>query len=244
MTDGLDPHKLKALELANVGGGSHTEVVERAKAYHEFLTSTAAAPKANTPAAAPKSTGAPAASGSKPATTAKATPAAGTKPTATAKPGAATPKATTAAAKPATPGAQQPAPKGDTKDPKGNNTYDDVVAALQKVMRSVPGDNDKRDKGRKLAYDTLAAAGGGVKGVRDLKPALYDAVVAACDKAAKAAAGKPKAAPAAPPPGDFEDEEAPADGTTGDETGDPVEETGGGLPAEDGQGTVMEGEDV
>ena len=230
----VDLHKRLALELANTKGGTDAEVVARAHAYHSYLTGTTAAP------AAKPATGA---QGSKPATTAtaKATPAAGTKPAATTKPGAAAPK--TPAAKPATPGAEKPAPKGDTKDPKGNNTYDDVVAALQKVMRSVPGDNDKRDKGRKLAYDTLAAAGGGVKGVRDLKPALYDAVVTACNAAAKAAAGKPKAAaPATPPAGDFEEEvaETPAE----DETSDPVEETGGGLPAEDGQGTAMEGEDV
>src|SRR5208282_4515062 len=46
-----------------------------------------------------------------------------------------------AAAAPKTGAAAGAAPKGDTKDPKGNNTYDDVVAALQAVMRSVKDDN-------------------------------------------------------------------------------------------------------
>lgn len=65
-----------------------------------------------------------------------------------------------------------------------------VVVALQEVMRSVPDDNAKHDKGRALAYEILATNGGGVKNVRDLKPALYDAVITACG----AAVAKPKTA--------------------------------------------------
>jgi hypothetical protein len=187
MTDNVDPIKLKALELANAhpAGGSHDVVVARAGAYHAYLTGGAATKPATTGAAKPAT--------DKPA---KATPAAGTT-TAAAKPGAAQPKPTTdkpkpaaaaGAAKPATPGA----PANDTKDPNGKNTYEDVVAALQKVMRSVPGDNDKKDKGREKAYAILAEKGNGVKGVRDLKPALYDAVVDACEAAVKKpAATKP-----------------------------------------------------
>ena len=46
---------------------------------------------------------------------------------------------------------------------------------------------------------TKYAKGGGVKGARDLKPALYDAVVAGCEEAVKnAGKGAPKAAAAAP----------------------------------------------
>jgi hypothetical protein len=165
-----DPVLVKALELANshpTAGQSKdpADVVARAGAYHAFLLDGVTPPKA---------AGAQGATGAK-ATTAKVTPAEGTKSTATTKPGTAAPK----------PGAAAAAPKGDTKDPKGTNTYDDVVAALQKVMASVPGDNKGRDKGRALAYEILAAKGGGVKGVRDLKPALYDTVVAACEEATK-----------------------------------------------------------
>ena len=187
----LDVHKAKALELAVQAGGEPAKVVERAHAYHEFLSGKgtgkpAGAPAAQATAASPKPA---AATTGKPAAAPKATPAPGTKPAAAPKAGAAAPKAAAAGAP----------PKGDTKDPKGNNTYDDVVAALQKVMRSVPDDNQKKDKGRALAYEILAAKGGGVKGARDLKPALYDAVVAGCEEAVKnAGKGAPKAAAAAP----------------------------------------------
>lgn len=241
MSDPLDLHRMKALELANQIGGSHTEVVSRAHAYHEFLNGKgpgkpAGAAAAQTPAATAKptaaTTGKPAAAATtgKPAAAPKATPAAGTKPAAAPKAGAAAPKAAAAAA----PGA---APKGDTKDPKGNNTYDDVTAALQKVMRSVAGDNDKREKGRALAYEILSAKGGGVKGVRDLKPALYDAVVAGCEAAVTGAAA-PKAAPKA----------TVAAGVVEDDLGGPVDTSGASAetageddPPEGGSG---EGEDV
>jgi hypothetical protein len=74
--------------------------------------------------------------------------------------------------------------------PPATPPYNKVVDALQKVMRSVPGDNTKHDMGRTRAYEILATNGGGVTGVRDLKPALYDAVIAACE----AAVAKPKTA--------------------------------------------------
>lgn len=208
MTDTLDVHKAKALELAvsaGAPGAPHAQVVERAKAFHEFLTgkpdtSGAATTKVTAPAAKPGAQGA-----AKPATAPKATPATGAKTPAPAKAGAATPKA----------GADAP-PPGDTKDAKGNNTFDDVKAALLKVMRSVPGDNDKHDKGRKLAYDVLATHGGGVKAVRDLKPALYDTVVAACEQATKP---KAKGAPATPP-------KAAAPAVVEDDLGQPVDTSG------------------
>ena len=196
----LDVHKAKALELAVQAGGEPNKVVERANVYHAFLSGkTAAAPKAAAAATATTAAATTKPAGDKPA---KATPAAGTKPAA-AKPGAAAPKAAET-------------PKGDTKDPKGNNTFDDVKAALQKVMGSLPND-PKHEKGKALAYEILAAKGGGVKGVRELKPALYDTVVAACEEALKP---KATAAAAAEPSADFEDET------------DPPEETGGGLSAE------------
>jgi hypothetical protein len=244
----IDVHKAKALELAVQAGGEPAKVVERAHAYHEFLNGKgpgkpAGATAAQTPAATTKSaaatTGKPAAATTgKPAAAPKATPAAGTKPAAAPKAGAAAPKAAAAAA--AAPGA---APKGDTKDPKGNNTYDDVTAALQKVMRSVAGDNDKREKGRALAYEILSAKGGGVKGVRDLKPALYDAVVAGCEAAVAGAAGAVSAAaPKATPKATV------AAGVVEDDLGGPVDTSGASAetageddPPEGGSG---EGEDV
>jgi hypothetical protein len=228
----LDVHKAKALELAVQAGGEPAKVVERAHAYHEFLNGKATgkpagAAAAQTTTATPKPA---AATTGKPAAAPKATPAPGTKPAAAAKPGAAAPKAAAAAA----PGA---APKGDTKDPKGNNTYDDVTAALQKVMRSVPGDDKKHDAGRKLAYEILAAKGGGVKGVRDLKPALYDAVVAGCEAAIKpGAAVAPKAA--APKAATVVEDDL---GQAVDTTGADAETAGADDPPEGGSG---EGEDA
>ncbi len=90
-----------------------------------------------------------------------------------------------------------------------------MVGALRKVMASIPNTNGKNE-GRALAYNILAAKGFTNK-VRDLKPALYDTVVAACEEALKP---KPKAAPAAA----LESED--------DLGGDPPEQTGGGIDAE------------
>ena len=241
MSESPDLHRIKALELAIQAGGTHAEVVTRANAYHEFLLGKttskpagAAAAQTTTSTAKPAAaaTGKPAtAATGKPATASKATPAPGTKPAAAAKPGAAAPKA-------AAPGAK---PKGDTKDPKGNNTYDDVVAALQKVIReAVPGDTQKHDKGRALAYEILAAKGDGVKLVSNLKPALYDAVVAGCEEAVKNGK-KPAAAPKAAP-------KAAAAAVVEDDLGQPVDTSGASAetageddPPEGGSG---EGEDA
>ena len=240
MSESPDLHRIKALELAIQAGGTHAEVVTRANAYHEFLIGKttskpagAAAAQTTTSTAKPAAaaTGKPAtAATGKPATASKATPAPGTKPAAAAKPGAAAPKA-------AAPGAK---PKGDTKDPKGNNTYDDVVAALHKVIPSVAGDTQKRDKGRALAYEILATKGGGVKLVRDLKPSLYDAVVAGCEAALKGqtAAAKPAAAVAAPKAATVVEDDL---GGPVDTSGASAETAGEDDPPEGGSG---EGEDV
>lgn len=233
---GIDVHRAKALEIAAQHGGEKPpEVVARANAYHAFLTSTAAAkPAATAGAPGPK---APAAEANKGA---NATPPAGkatTKPGAAAgaaaKPGAAAAAAKPAAGKPAAaatgkPAAGKPAaaakaaagqPTGaavpaDTKAPGGKNTYADVVAALRNVQQAKSKDD---------ALAVLAKAGGGTKSVRDLKPANYDAVVAACATALDA-------------PTETETETDPLDDGLGgggdDGEGDPPEHTAGGLDAE------------
>ncbi len=234
MSESPDLHRTKALELAIQVNGTPAETVSRAHAYHEFLTGKgtgkpAAAAAAQTPAAAPKpaaaATGKPAAAATgKPAAAPKATPAPGTKPAAAPKAGAAAPKA-------AAPGTR---PKGDTKDPNGNNTYDDVVAALRKVMAAIPNEN-KKNEGRDLAYRLLAEHGGGVTAVGNLKPELYDTVVAACEAvkpkaAAKPAAAKPAVAPKAATV--VEDEL----GGTVDTSGASAETVGENDPPEGGSG--------
>ena len=237
MSESPDPHRVKAMELAVQAGGITSELVERAKAIHSFLTgATTGKPAAAAPAAqGAATTGKPAAAATtgKPAAPPKAAPAPGTKPAAAPKPGAAAPKAAAAPAAGA-------APKGNTKDPKGNNTYDDVVAALQKVIPSVAGDTQKRDKGRALAYEILATKGGGVKLVRDLKPSLYDAVVAGCEAALKGqtAAAKPAAAVAAPKAATVVEDDL---GGPVDTSGASAETAGEDDPPEGGSG---EGEDV
>jgi hypothetical protein len=241
-TPAIDPHKAKALELANIAGGSHAEVIARATAYHGFLTGTAAPKAAAATTAAPKTGGATttapkatpaagAAQTSKPGAAApKTTPAAGTAPKAAAT--AAAPKGATTAPKAAAakPGAAAPMPPGDTKDPNGTHTFSDVSAALQSVVNS--GLNPKaskedqaaaRDTGKAAAYVILDKTGGGAKSVRDVKPALYDKVV------------KPAAAPAAQEAAD--DFGAPADPPVTDDDSvvdsDPPEQTGAGQDAED-----------
>ena len=131
---------------------------------------TASAAGTAKPATAPaagtaKPATAPAAGAAKPATAPKATPAPGTKAAAPTKPAAAAPKpaATATATAPAT------GPSDDTKDPNGKNTYKDVVDALKAVKNA-------QNKDAALA---IMKNVGGVDSVRDLKPALYDAVVAA-----------------------------------------------------------------
>ena len=67
-------------------------------------------------------------------------------------------------------------PPGDTKDPNGKNTFDDVVTALRAV-RNKPGNN------KQSALDIMSKVGGGATSIRDIKPPLYDAVVAAATQA-------------------------------------------------------------
>lgn len=231
----LSPHKAKALELASQQGGTHDEVIARANAYHAFLLDKAA-PKAAPVAGAAAATAAGAAPKAAPAAAPKAapkaTPAPGTAPAApkATAPGAA-PKATPKA--PAAAGATTP--KGDTKAPDGTHTYDDVVAALQSVMHSVPKapGEAKSLKGQTLAYEILAKHGGGVKGVRDLKPTLYDAVVAACQEAVKPKS-KPKAAA------------APTATVVTDDFGQPIDTSGASVETagEDDQPESGSGEDL
>ena len=201
-----DPHRLTALELANHHvGEAPNQIVDRAHAYHAFLTgkapgkpatagTTQTAAAAAQPAAA--ATGKPAtATPTKPAAAtatptkpaaAKATPAPGTKPAATTKPAAAAPKPAAAAPKPAatkpaaTAAATAPVagqnPPDDTKDPNGKNTFKNVCNALAAV---------KSAQGVEAAKAVMKKAGGGAGWVRDVKPTLYDAVVGACEQALK-----------------------------------------------------------
>jgi len=118
-------------------------------------------------AATGKPATAPATGASKPATAPKATPAAGTKPATPTKPAAATPKTAATTTVPAD------GPARDTKDPNGKNTYGDVVEALKAV---------KNAQNKEAALAIMAKVGG-VGAVRDLKPPLYDAVVAAATHA-------------------------------------------------------------
>ena len=193
----LDPHRAKALELANHHvGEAPNQIVDRAHAYHAFLTgkatgkpatagTTQTAAAAAQPAAA--ATGKPAtvpttkpaaatATTTKPAA-AKATPAPGTKLAATTKPAAAAPKpaATKPAATATAPVAGQN-PPDDTKDPNGKNTFKNVCNALAAV---------KSAQGVEAAKAIMKKAGGGAGWVRDVKPTLYDAVVGACEQALK-----------------------------------------------------------
>lgn len=170
----LDLHKSKALELANAHPATPDEIVKRAVAYHAFLSGTTAAPKATAAPAAPKA-GAP---GTSTTPKAPAAPKAGAAPKAPAAPKAgAAPKAPAAAPKAdAKAGASAQPVAADTKAPGGTYTYADVVAKLREVQGNA-------GLGRDKAFEILAAKGGGVKSVRDLKPTAYDAVVEGCDAA-------------------------------------------------------------
>ncbi len=186
MSDIAVNHKIKALELAVQAAGTPTaaDTVARATAYYAFLAGTVAP-------AAGATTGA-AGANKNPATGANTTkPGAGTSPAKTAAEKAAEKAADKIAADKAaakankgaagaTAGAKTPAAGGatgapvapDTKAPNGKHTYADVVEALRKVR-------DKSSKDDAVAI--LVEDGGGAKSVRDLKPALYDAVVEACE---------------------------------------------------------------
>ena len=191
-----DPHRLTALELANHHvGEAPNQIVDRAHAYHAFLTgkatgkpatagTTQTAAAAAQPAAA--ATGKPAtATTTKPAAAtatptkpaaAKATPAPGTKPATPTKPAAAAPKpaATKPAATATAPVAGQN-PPDDTKDPNGKNTFKNVSDALRAV---------KNAQGVEAAKAIMKKFGG-AGWLRDVKPPLYDAVVGACEQVLK-----------------------------------------------------------
>lgn len=227
-------HKIKALELANQHTAEPADVVKRATAYHAFLSG-AAAPAAGATAGAtppkttagatagatpPKTPAAGAAGAAKPGAAGAANKPAANKPAAgAAKPGAAgaankpaagaakTPAAGAAKAGAAKPGAGASAGAipGDTKAPDGVHTYAEVVAKL----REVSGEGGvNRDAAFKILDDN-----GGAKSVRELKPANYDAVVAAAEALL---AGGGEAAGAA----------------DDDLLGDPPEQTAGGLAAD------------
>lgn len=138
-----DTH-LTALQLANTLGGEPAAVVARAKAYHDFLTS------APTAAAAVKG-----ATANKPPATGKAAATNG----AAAPPKTATPPAT--------------GPKKANPPPKqvGAHSYDEVKAAIQKVIGAVS---------KQAALEILDSEAGGVRSLKDMKPENYDAVWEAC----------------------------------------------------------------
>ncbi len=194
----LDPHRAKALELANQHIAPHAEVVARATAYHGFLTGkptgkpatagttqTTAAPTQPAAAATGKPVTPPKPAGAKtpPAAGAKAAPAPGTKPAASTKSAAAAPKATPATA--ATPPASGQNPPLDTKAPGGTNTWKNMCDALTAVKTAL---------GKDAALAIMTKVGGGATWARDVKPELFDAVVAA----AKQAITPPKATTAGP----------------------------------------------
>lgn len=217
MTENVPLHpKYAALDLANRHLGESAEkIVQRAHAYHEFLSD--AAVKATAGGATTKTETKVA---DKPVDTAAADKAAADKKAAAAaaaeKKGAAEKAAAekkvaaekaaaekAAAAKTTTKtaaGATGAAVAADTKAPGGKNSYADVVAKLREVQNT-------EALGRDKAFEILAGKGGGVKSVRDLKPTAYDGVVAGCDAAIAA--------------------------LSGDDLGDPPEHTAGGLNAED-----------
>lgn len=212
-------HKVKALELANQHMGEKpSEIVARATAYHTFLAGTDSGSKlaAATGAAAATKPAAANASGAanKPATkpAAGAAPA-GAKPAAAGKPPAAAKPAATKPAAAATP------PASDD-----GLTMADVSKALQGILnRNVDPAADKatqeaqRAPGKVEAYKILEEHGK-AKSVKDVKPALYKAVIDACAAAL--------AAPAA-----AEDDDLGGGG----DFDDPPEKTAGGADA-DAQG--------
>ncbi len=197
MTDTLDadPLKVKALELASIHKTDEpANVVARAHAYHSFLTGKATgkpATAATTQAAAATTQPAAAATGKPAATKPKATPAPGTKPAASTKPAAAAPKpaaakpAAAAAAAAATPPAAGQNPPLDTKAPGGKHTWKNMCDALTAVKTAL---------GKDTALAVMEKVGGGATWARDVKPELFDAVVAA----AKQAITPPKATTAGP----------------------------------------------
>lgn len=228
MTDTLNPHKVKALELAVQAGGAHAEIVARAGAYHAFLTGTAAAPAgaagastgAKTPAADKGANAAPAGGTTGAKTPAAEKPAGGKGATADPKAGAGTPAGKGATADPK-------AGAGKGPDPKANGATAPKPAAAKAATppsaQSIPADtkapggkNTYADvvamlhkvqngpAGRPECFKILLEDGGGAKSVRDLKPAFYDAVVEACTNViADDGAGSAEAADESDPLGEL-----------------------------------------
>lgn len=203
--------KHRALDLANAHTGESAEnVVHRARVYHTFLSDApnmgAVNPNPASKATTATTTATKADKADKPVTE-KATKA--DKPDKAPDPspnpkanGATNPKAAASKDNKAT----GEAVAGDTKGPDGTHTYNDVVAALRRVQEcKLYG---TKEQAREKAFEIMAAKGSGAKSVRDLKPALYDAVVKGCDAALKPA--------------------KPAE----DPLGDPPERTGGGHDAD------------
>lgn len=195
----MSDQKTKALELAIQAGGSPTEIVNRAQAYWSFIVS-AGDPSASAGATNPNTTGATAGAtpaGKDPAKEAKAKAAAEAKAAkekaaADAKAAAekvaadlkaaAEAKAAAGKANTAKPNGKATAATvdGETRAPGGKNNYNDVIAKLRAAMAAL---DPVAAVGKQKALDLMAKAGGGATSVRELKPALYDAVVAACDAA-------------------------------------------------------------
>ena len=261
-TNGVDPVRTKALELANEHRAGLTlppnEVVARANHYHAFLTGAPAPTATNkTPTPTAGATGPTSGGGGKPPAQTSATAPGPAKPQAQTQAPAATTKApatTTGAPKTATttkpPAATTGAPKTTTSKPPaaggkppaagggGQPTMSDVTLALQAVFGKAGG---AKGQGKEVAYALLAKAGSGAASAKDLKPALYSAVIKACND------WQPEPAGEAEP--DFAESEgtpvvvpdtsgaaAPAPPINADDDAldsDPPEQTAGGAGAED-----------
>lgn len=160
MADDAYTLKVRALELANTHAAEPAKIVERANAYHAFLSGAAATPKAT------------AQTGTKTATTTdadKAKAAAEAK----AKADAAAKAKAEAEAKAKAAAASKAGPAAGTKAPGGKHTIDEVRDMIRKVATS-------ESLGKQSAADILNDDGGGVSKVTDLKPEFYDAVYEAC----------------------------------------------------------------
>jgi hypothetical protein len=200
----VDPHRQKALELANQHSHnqsgnpvSPSEIVERATAYHAFLTGGTATGTTTAVTTAPK---ADAKAAGKGATTKPKTDA----------------KATTTAPKADAKAATTTAPKADAAVKTNEPGFPDLNAAL---VALVSADPKGKESGKAAAYSIIKNAGGGAAAARDVKPPLYGAVIAACAAQVAAWAQSAPAAPAAAAAGPAFD--GPA--ANADEAGDPPE---------------------
>lgn len=62
-----------------------------------------------------------------------------------------------------------------------SQAFEDLVGALQKLMRNVPGDDARCTAGRAAAYRALEIYGRGAKNVQGLKPRYYLDVIRGCN---------------------------------------------------------------